>query len=38
MMMNSRIKIMTTTAIKLLPLMGSGSLWVWVCLSSAGQF
>ncbi|CAA9421209.1 MAG: hypothetical protein AVDCRST_MAG03-2557 [uncultured Rubrobacteraceae bacterium] len=38
MMMNSRIRIMTTTAIKLVPLIGSGSLEVWNGLSSAGQF
>lgn len=38
MIMNSRIKIITTTAMKLVPLIGWGSLTVWDGLSSAGQF
>lgn len=38
MMMNNKIRIMTTTAIKLLPLICSVSLGIWKDLSSAGQF
>jgi hypothetical protein len=38
MMMNSRIKIMTTTAIKLPPLIGWGSLKVCDGLPLASQF
>lgn len=38
MIMNSRIRIMTTTAMKLVPLIGSGFLMLVYGFSSAGQF